>query len=254
MSFILNRCCLAETSRYTHFMFRLRRAVFWSLPVLLGLATSIGTAWVCEYRGADANALAVLVNGPVSPEAGCHVGTMTKTESFGFVHLTTEDNSISGTYGRIQFADKPTSEIVPSWAKPYLAIIGPRPQTGNEIEDMLSDFRHTQGSGWPLRCLHCEPTFRVEKAGLRIVAANALVLGDSRLGGIAELRFLPFGPIPLGLIIDTAFYGALWSIPLFGPILVRRVLRARHGRCPQCAYDLRATPTHSPCPECGTSQ
>lgn len=61
---------------------------------------------------------------------------------------------------------------------------------------------------------------------------------------------LPYRPNWPGLAINTAFYGGIFAIPLFGVPALRRTLRTRCGRCPACNYDLSATP-EGPCPECG---
>ncbi|MBX3403197.1 MAG: hypothetical protein KF699_07280 [Phycisphaeraceae bacterium] len=68
-----------------------------------------------------------------------------------------------------------------------------------------------------------------------------------------EDLILPFHPIWSGYILNTL----AWGLPLFAltlvPPAIRRTLRRRRGLCPACAYDLRATPAGSPCPECGSA-
>ena len=61
---------------------------------------------------------------------------------------------------------------------------------------------------------------------------------------------LPLRPIWPGFLLDTGFYAALWALPLFGLPLLRQSRRKRKGRCPNCAYDLKAD-FQSGCPECG---
>ncbi len=68
---------------------------------------------------------------------------------------------------------------------------------------------------------------------------------------------------PAGQMRVTAYFGAFeipwWSLLLTFSLLpawqavARRRARARrrHGRCPECGYDLRASPER--CPECGTA-
>lgn len=61
---------------------------------------------------------------------------------------------------------------------------------------------------------------------------------------------MSFRPIWTGLLIDAAFWSCAWPIVLFGPGAIRGRLRRWRGRCPRCAYDLRAAPQGG-CPECG---
>ena len=63
-------------------------------------------------------------------------------------------------------------------------------------------------------------------------------------------RDRPILPIPFGFVIDTCFYGALWTIPFLGFSFMSARIRRRRGRCPICAYDLRGDMDRG-CPECG---
>jgi hypothetical protein len=53
------------------------------------------------------------------------------------------------------------------------------------------------------------------------------------------------------VIAASAILPGLWLLSLLGPVLVRRRRRRRmlKGLCPECGYDVRASPAR--CPECG---
>jgi hypothetical protein len=63
---------------------------------------------------------------------------------------------------------------------------------------------------------------------------------------------LPWQFVWSGLAVDSIFYGAAFLGITLVLRWLRSALRRRRGLCPTCAYDLRATPPGSPCPECGT--
>ncbi|MCA9306485.1 MAG: hypothetical protein KDA16_08120 [Phycisphaerales bacterium] len=64
-------------------------------------------------------------------------------------------------------------------------------------------------------------------------------------------RGLPYLPIPIGLTIDTIFWGGLWWLAIFGLTSFKKRRRTRKGRCASCNYDLRGINAPN-CPECGT--
>lgn len=70
-------------------------------------------------------------------------------------------------------------------------------------------------------------------------------------GASVSERWLPIYILPLGFALDSLFYAAAWSVPLFGIRMGRRTLRRRRGLCARCAYDLKGLTLGSPCPECG---
>lgn len=77
--------------------------------------------------------------------------------------------------------------------------------------------------------------------------ARGIVVGPPRPPSQQPLR-LPVSPIWSGLLVDSAAYGAVGWLVVFGPGALRRLSRRRRGACAGCGYDLRGL---TPCPECG---
>ncbi|MFO0827119.1 MAG: hypothetical protein U0572_03130 [Phycisphaerales bacterium] len=95
--------------------------------------------------------------------------------------------------------------------------------------------------GWPMACLE----------GSRWSAGLAPVIVDESLFVIdAPTRSyeFPYRVLPLGLVVDAAFWGAFMFLLAHVPPLAERLLRRKRGLCPSCAYPLGGL---SRCPECG---
>ena len=110
-------------------------------------------------------------------------------------------------------------------------------------------------SGWPMRCLWCASSDGTRKPG--VVWERALLVPDRLAREGASFTYfdgtlgkhpLPIGMIGNGLAANTAFYGAVWVVPVFGIPALRRWRRRRRGRCVGCGYELAGLAT---CPECG---
>ncbi len=63
---------------------------------------------------------------------------------------------------------------------------------------------------------------------------------------------VPVRPIWTGFAINSLLYATAVCLLAMIPPRIRRHLRRRAGRCPNCNYDLRATTTGA-CPECGAA-
>jgi hypothetical protein len=124
--------------------------------------------------------------------------------------------------------------------------------------------------GWPAKCLWHEydysssprhPLFNWPKPAPVPTLAGATEFPINLTAARNWRRPLPFPvgfplrPLWIGLAINTVTFALIWAVLLFGVPWAHRTLRgigrSRRGLCPACAYDLRATPTGNPCPECG---
>ena len=88
--------------------------------------------------------------------------------------------------------------------------------------------------GWPFHSL----TSEVPTHGGYVVI-TAIAFGD---------EVLPMWPLWFGFVIDTLIYATVFWFLLRGPLVLRRLLRVRRHRCPDCGYPLGASPM---CTECG---
>ncbi|MBX3405157.1 MAG: hypothetical protein KF869_00210 [Phycisphaeraceae bacterium] len=113
-----------------------------------------------------------------------------------------------------------------------------------------------QEYGFPLRCAW---SWRVDQnAAIQVTAPAA---GSKSFSGGAfvlhstanEDYSLPYLPIWLGIFANTVTYFTMFLALSYGRRQLLSTLRRRRGLCPACAYDLRATPAGSPCPECGSA-
>lgn len=71
---------------------------------------------------------------------------------------------------------------------------------------------------------------------------------------VAWLSVIPYRPLPLGILSNTALYGSMAWLVIFGPIAVYRSIQAEQRKrlkcCHRCGYDLQGD-LDGGCPECG---
>lgn len=121
-------------------------------------------------------------------------------------------------------------------------VVAQRAERGSGTED---------ARGWPALAFWCElvaaphprPSSVRANGGISLSATD----GSVSIGAFRCIRYHPIWP---GVALDTAFYAALWTIPILATPLAKRHYRRRRGACPSCAYDLRSDLTQG-CPECG---
>jgi len=100
--------------------------------------------------------------------------------------------------------------------------------------------------GWPCRCLSA----RAEQLN-DVWSEHGLSVPLVMRHDLAFRAELPLCPVWPGFLVNTVFY-ALILFPLVQiPFVVRRLIRRRRRRCPQCGYDLRGALPGAGCPECG---
>lgn len=110
--------------------------------------------------------------------------------------------------------------------------------------------------GWPMSCLWYElrgwypndgslPAWYTS-GGLKLADRASDPSGRAPMPIVIPLRPL-LGPLAFNLV----FYIVTACVVRVGFRHTRCFIRRRRGLCPACAYDLRATPASSPCPECG---
>ncbi len=98
-------------------------------------------------------------------------------------------------------------------------------------------------AGWPMLALSYERVWRDSGRVLRW----GVQLSDPN--SAAHIRALPLRPIWPGLLANSSLYATAIFLPWIAFLMLRVLHRLRHGRCPQCAYDLRFD-LASGCPEC----
>lgn len=109
------------------------------------------------------------------------------------------------------------------------------------------------GYGWPFvsAWYQIRGSSRGNYATTDSLRFGHLFSGTPTARGDLSCRVLPMKPAWGGLLANTGIFAAAWFAALLLPRVARRSLRRRRGQCTNCAYDLRATPPGTPCPECG---
>lgn len=243
-----------------------RPAFMLALLLALGLSTSLLVAWAGALVDRSAWPDTLLTGAP----------TGTRTEMRGWLVEEGRDRTLSWrTFSALDLWDEPPDleapTTLPAWS------------VGHELPDQPGPFAPARertldqawevSAGWPMRCVRA-----VRQAG----PIEFALPGEFVRGGFAAMAFewpiptgfvdgynqiaiepwpidglaavVPMRPLPLGLLVNTVAWAALWFVALL-PLVALRVLRrwrrARRNRCVACGYQREGLPDGAPCAECG---
>lgn len=153
-------------------------------------------------------------------------------------------------------------DAVPEHLRRHLIVSWPKSTPASAPNRVFSDPRTREQahksvliSGWPLLALWTQTSYDklwnpTPHWGIYLGSFTA----DSVSGPQRREIIVPLHPVWPAFLVNSAIYAALWATVLFIPMTIIRSLRSRRSLCRKCRYDLRHTPPHSPCPECGVSQ
>jgi len=237
---------------------RLQRAALWgSLCVVLGAATSVGVAWTAALACTEARLTGTGQRGAfLSKERQRWIVWSTRSAP-GTLEVMTGTDCDGGPMdscgpGRVAIAYEllGTTDCV-DVRRPPAEIPG---IDGRDLNS--ADFAF----GWPAKSLWCESPMTVAGCFMmnnrpveHVITINRSWLGLAPRGPIPGLPDgVPTGVLARGMLINTVTYAAAWFGLLFVPVRIRRRMAAKAGLCRACRYDLRGLTPGAPCPECGT--
>ena len=215
--------------------------------LLIGAVANVAVAWACALwlspRYEDEQGSALRQYGPEhQPIRKWEVRRFSRAGGTLIVSFRDRNSDPSPE------TDEAPSLLLPNWAdlpaEPHFIYHS----TSEHLEHLVFDAR-----GWPLISLWC----RRELVGLpdQLTAVE----GGIKTGlpafqhGPLQVFFrpaLPLRPIWRNFAANTVFYALILWLAIRGPFVLRRQVRQRRGRCPNCGYPVG---TSAVCTECGRS-
>ncbi|MEQ8913071.1 MAG: hypothetical protein RIE03_12315, partial [Pseudomonadales bacterium] len=239
------------------------------VPILLlalGLCTSLLVAWAGALLDRSAWPDTLLTGEPVG----------SRTEMRGWVVEHGRDRTLTWrTFIPLSLWDRPPDRSatvqLPAWSVGHQLEDQPGPFA--PARERTRDMAWEASAGWPLRCVravrHAGPTQLVlpgefVRGGVEAEAyAWPLPHEVGRPEAASVVRpwvthwrrpIVPLRPMPVGLLVNTVVFAAVWFVAL-SPLLalrpLRRWRRARKNRCAGCGHARDGLPNGAPCPECG---
>ncbi len=206
-----------------------RRFARATIFLLLGAIINVAVAWACVYPGVGGRRLGLIDDSHYELAWWQTYAPLEWKSKYGF----SGEVLAPGFVVPLRYSDP----SFPSARALYGSV-----QSGLPLKSM-------GGHLWCITTYHDESGRYNERDDLHSVGlwrfGSELDAEDSLLSS------LPLRPLWCGFMFNSTLYGgALWIFMLAAPrkIITRR--RLKHGRCPICNYDLRATTTGI-CPECG---
>ncbi len=226
-----------------------RRLLIAVIFLLAGAVVNVAVAWGCAVwtiRGRGASALVFFM-----PEGRVHPDPPWLRESDWKLRLEDDD-----------FVLETTSREISGFGlerQGFLLYTDVKPGQRGALSAATIVVRDR--SGWPLRALQGEqwllksedyPDVPARRWFFesRFAIAKVRVIDSWKGRMIKDDRLLAYLPIWPGFAVNTLFYATLLWVLISGPFALRRLIRRRRGRCPDCGYDLHQLEDEA-CPECG---
>lgn len=228
------------------------------LAALLGLITQTLVAWGIAWRHIPPSYTesTLSVRRPAGSASPVQMLYVTRSESWGRVWISTIATLSTTGWEVANHHPGPVEDIAAPWTPgdlyPPLGAPSLWPMTlaptsaAREVALLRAD-------GWPMASLWHRYTFDPARP-MVYTQTGAITLPwlharDPMMGTLPLI--VGYLPVWQGLLVNTLVYAAAWWALLAASAAIRRWARIRRGACHACAYDLRATPPGSPCPECG---
>lgn len=228
------------------------RRMAWRVGVclLLGVCTTVGVAWVLTFdlHGSD-QPMRFADAGTAGNGRKIRVARRDSLGAWSLAAATTEDSFTLPPEQTVGIAT-----IVPGWARGELL---DWTKTAPEPTPTSSTCRAILVTGWPVGSMWSsydqQPSagYWWFKARDGIVVAAAPASPDHFALLSPRERVLPTRVVWGGFLMSTLFWGAVWCVLVFGPIVLRRAMRRRRGACEGCGYDRGGLADDGACPECG---
>ncbi len=225
-----------------------RTIIVISLCLLLGTITSVVIAWWfvlwSDFGGSSYEVREFEVNG--------WYGVVEKSPGFVGVSAANPNDHGETVVWDVLSAQRGFSRspaALPSWVD----FSEPPGETSEII---------TRAIGWPWQCLHSIS----ERRERRLIwewdfEDHGMLLGENPLTNVSKSwidpRRLPVAPLWIGMLGNTAVFGAGWFVIALTGLPWRwwRVRRRRkRNLCQHCGYDRRSSTSPERCSECGRSQ
>jgi hypothetical protein len=240
-----------------------RRIVSLLVPAVgLGLATTVAVAWALASVCDPWNGRRTLERSLRPPDAAGNPEIVTIERYRRAGVLCYETSYMRGVPSAVDEFNPGTPVVVEPWAG---SMVRPWTAAGQEWPSFVPF--HTPYAvvaidvtayGWPLPALYrtTNGTPIATPRRYQWTQRGSIPLPGTTAPGPAGLTIkgpilLPFLPVWQGLLLDWALAAMIWLGAILGWRALHRGLRRRRGLCVACGYDLSATATGAPCPECG---
>ena len=236
---------------------------------IIALVLNVAIAWLCAYYAVPGYRGSILLTADEFDKGAelvterDHDLTVSPWTSFGLLELDCFGPwYIWEPEGVLQ--DRPPPEVFVDQLDMIMSDNVPNhdPLRQNGLRHQLIDMSYRSSkhyaridAGWPMRSFRGFVSGGVKQLPTSQVPpppqkpqVDKVIVRERPIGNRTLTRHLPYGPIWLGLIVNTLVYATLLIVIMWMWFVTRSKLRLRRGLCPNCKYPIGVSKV---CTECG---